>query len=241
MRHLREVISALRQEILEGLADPGSAAFAARFSTHRVTVSLRFAIRSKLGEDGRVSFGFPVADLLPGVETAGDPAVTEPCHTVTFEFAPLGSRNDSAPRESSSLDHTAAASPPSQTGAETDAVASELAAVLGKPGFDSAARAMVFREVASDLSDAEMRAILHSLQEVPVPLGESHARLKQARHKMGGVLRTGPMKPASQGASVLLRVLGRTSLQSIVRLIEERWKSQEFWLETPNWQGGSRP
>lgn len=103
-----------------------------------------------------------------------------------------------------------------------------LAAVFGAPGFDSSARATVFRETLAGMSDAEARAVMAALQ---TPLAEiSEEAQRRAVHILRGVILSGPAKQLERGAVVLRNALAGRPLAEVLRHVEVTWKTQDDWL-----------
>lgn len=104
-----------------------------------------------------------------------------------------------------------------------------LAQVFGAPGFDSSARATVFRETLAGMTPAEAGAVMAALT---MPLaGIADERTRQAVHILRGVILSGPAKQVERGAAALRDVLARHSLDDILRVVEAEWKTQDAWLD----------
>lgn len=117
---------------------------------------------------------------------------------------------------------------PAAVAGEPPAPAGGLAAVFGAPGFDSSARATVFRETLEGMSDAEARAVMAALT---TPLAEIRdERRRQAVHILRGVILSGPAKQLERGAAVLREVLAAQPLAEVLREAAATWRSQEDWL-----------
>jgi hypothetical protein len=103
-----------------------------------------------------------------------------------------------------------------------------LAAVFGAPGFDSSARATVFRETLEGMSDEEARAVMVALQTPLAEIPEESRR--RAVHILRGVILSGPAKQLERGAAVLRNALAGRPLLEVLRHVEATWKTQDDWL-----------
>jgi hypothetical protein len=95
-----------------------------------------------------------------------------------------------------------------------------LDGVFGPPGFDSAARATVFRESALEVGPESLHGILTALVEGR-RLEESGA--ERARHAIQRLLERGPAG-VKDGATVLRDVFGKYPFAGLLGLIEARWR-----------------
>jgi len=140
-------------------------------------------------------------------------------HSVTVEFA----LND-APAGNPA---PAAAVPIAAT-AESGGMAPALSQVFGVPGFDSSARATVFRETLAGMTPAEVEAVMAALT---TPLaGIADERRRHAVHILRGVIHSGPTKQVERGAEALRRMFASHPLAEVMRVVEAEWKTQDAWL-----------
>lgn len=108
-------------------------------------------------------------------------------------------------------------------GGSGEAPASDLGRldlVFGAPGFDSGARATVFRELASDVGEAGLDQLLALVQR-----GEAagEAGLERARHGLERLLERGP-SGAREAARILGHVLSRHGLGPVLEEVASRWR-----------------
>jgi hypothetical protein len=103
--------------------------------------------------------------------------------------------------------------------------------VFGAPGFDSSARATVFREALAELSNDQALAVVDSLNGSLV--SGTDEVVKRAWFLIGALLRSGPLKSTDRGGAFLAKIFSQHSVQSVIQLIEDRWKSQAEWLDEP--------
>jgi len=96
----------------------------------------------------------------------------------------------------------------------------DLDAVFGPPGFDSGARATVFREIAADVGEPGLRRVLEGLQR---GLPSEDADLDRARHGLARLLERGP-SGSRDGARILGRLLERHGLGRVQDRVESRWR-----------------
>ena len=148
MLTVEQTIRALRREIVAGLDED------ATFSAERVTISLAVRI-----DPAMVAAGGPGT-----LQVAEDPGPSD--HRVTVEFR-LGEKPLSihatavSAAPASSADRVMVAAP------DESPASAGLAEILGAPGFDSSARATVFREALEELDDAQQRQVLLGLGDPP--------------------------------------------------------------------------
>ena len=120
----------------------------------------------------------------------------------------------------------APAAPITAQAATESAQVAALSEVFGAPGFDSSARATVFRETLEELDEAECQAVLTSLG-TPAPEGEEPA-LSRARHLVQRLAGSGPAGPR-RGPELLRQLASRVPAGVLIRLAAERWRTQSEW------------
>lgn len=201
MQSLRHAIAAALREVESGIAhqrQPGKLPLV----PERVHLSLNFT----LDEAG-----------TRALASAGGP------HSVTIEFK-AGEWPAGAAASAASTDEAA---PDPTTGAK-DEIVSALSQVFGAPGFDSSARATVFREALEGWSRKQALAALSAVAASP---SASHAEpMRTAVHRLRGVIQSGPGKSLASGVSTLRDVLTCHPMELVLLVAETEWKSQEQWL-----------
>jgi hypothetical protein len=224
MLSLKDVISALRRELAAAFEENQPAGL--RLEPERVVISLEIAVE-KGEKTGELSYAVLETDPSSSLGLNGG---AKQAHTVTIEFKPVQVRPAAAtPQESEKKEkppgpiHTKAES------ADKDwELIRALALVFGEPGFDSSARATVFREALGGMSDGQIRAVMDSLQGAPV--SEWDETIRNTRHLILGITRSGPLQSQEQGGEVLMEIFQGRNASEILRLIEEHWKTQDHWL-----------
>ena len=202
MQDLKSVLAALRQEIDAGL-DAGR--------TGRVAVELdvvgcwrdgacRFVVGKSSADGGGEGFQLRLRVEFEG-GVGGEDGVGE------VASKPAVERND--------------------PGAEA-AVFERLCGLFGAPGFDSSARACVFREALEGLSDGEVGLVVARLQGTGA--GEVSAAVQRAGELVSRVVRSGPAQSFRRGGEILAAVFARMPAAGVLRLVEERWQSQREWM-----------
>jgi hypothetical protein len=177
----------------------GCAADRSPLKPERVRLTLNFAL-----EAGRP----------PRADAAGP-------HSVTVEFA-VGAAGEWQPVASPTQ------APPAEPAAAPHELVPLLAQVFGVPGFDSSARATVFRETLAGMTPVEVEAVMAALT---TPLaGIADERRRQAVHILRGVIHSGPTKQVERGAELLRRVFANHPLAEVMRVVESEWKTQDAWL-----------
>ncbi|MFM8468543.1 MAG: hypothetical protein ACKODH_01000 [Limisphaerales bacterium] len=103
-----------------------------------------------------------------------------------------------------------------------------LTQVFGAPGFDSSARATVFREALAGKSHDEVLAVLATLRpDATAPLDDA---TRQASHVLRGIIQSGPLKNVGQGAKLLVELMTEHPLAEVLRVAETTWKTHDDWL-----------
>jgi hypothetical protein len=220
MEPLQNVIASLRREIQAALATGRDLPAAARLEPERVTLSLKFSIQEEKSPDGTVilQFGVPPpsqSDLAAHTMTVdfkvAQPQSASPRHDTTDR-----PRLESAPQKAATLDSAAA-----------NQLEDSLTSILGTPGFDSSARATVFRESLSELSDEQANALGEALRGPLSP--DSSPAMTHAGHLLNRLLVSGPAG-AERGRAILAEVLHQHSVPVLVQFVKEKWKTQMEWL-----------
>lgn len=159
------------------------------------------------------------------LDEAGTQAVAsaEGPHSVTIEFK-AGERLAVAAESAASPDEAAHA----RTTGEKDRIIRALSQVFGAPGFDSSARATVFREALEGFSRKQALAALSAVTASP---SASHPEpMRAAAHRLRGVIQSGPGKALDRGANTLREVLTSHPMELVLLVAETEWKTQEKWL-----------
>lgn len=159
-----------------------------------------------------LNFAFDATDHTVHAEPGGP-------HSVTVEFK-VGEAGQLVPVPPPAL---AAASRAVDPG-----IVPVLTQVFGAPGFDSSARATVFRETLADRSHEEVLAALAALRS-NAPSASDPA-VKHMSQILRGMLHTGPMKNVTQGAELLIELLVQHPLAEVLRVAETTWKTHDDWL-----------
>ncbi len=103
-----------------------------------------------------------------------------------------------------------------------------LTKVFGAPGFDSSARATVFRETLAERSHEEVVAVLVALRPTATP--PTDEGLRRASQVLRGIIQSGPTKNVAQGAETLIALLVEHPLAEVLRVAETTWKTHDDWL-----------
>lgn len=198
---LRHAITAALREVESGIAHQRQQG-KLPLVPERVHLSLNFTL-DEAGTQALVSAGGP--------------------HSVTIEFK-AGERLAGTAALAASTDEAAQARP---AGAQ-DEIVSALSQVFGAPGFDSSARATVFREALEGLSREQALA---ALAAAAASSSASHSEpMRTVAHRLRGVIQSGPSKTLERGGGILRDVLTRHSFEEVLRVAETEWKTQEKWL-----------
>jgi hypothetical protein len=115
------------------------------------------------------------------------------------------------------------------TNTPPDDIGTTLAQLFGAPGFDSSARATVFRETLAGCAQADALTALAALRTgAPSPADE---RLKTISQILRGLFQSGPTKPVARAAELCSALLSRHALADVLRVAETAWKTQDDWLD----------
>lgn len=163
----------------------------------------------------RLTLNFVIAAGQPPRADAAGP------HSVTVEFAVgTAGQGQSSPPPAEAVPVAPAATP--------HEIVPALAQLFGPPGFDSSARATVFRETLAGMTPAEVEAVMAALT---TPLaGITDERRRRAVHILRGVIHSGPTKQVERGAAALRGMFASHPLAEVMRVVEAEWKTQDDWL-----------
>lgn len=209
MLSLEQALRDLRRDILVGLAGEGASSVGAA-SVERMTLSLGVRPRSDR----------PAGEGTGGWEVHVGPGPAP--HQVTVEISWPGRGLEGggvAPMQAATSQATA-------PDVGDRGCLAGLAEVFGAPGFDSAARATVFRETLEPLSEVDRRVVLASLGEVPG--AEVDPSLGLARHLLRRLAGSGP-GGSQEGPERLRRLAERFPVEELIRVAAERWRTQSEW------------
>ncbi|HTH48064.1 MAG TPA: hypothetical protein VMB21_11165 [Candidatus Limnocylindria bacterium] len=205
MLSVEQAVRALRREILAGLAGNAPLPGGVSLVAGKVSVSLGLQFQADAG------------DQSGGLVVATDPARC--AHQLTIDFnLQLAAASPGQTTEGSSASSLPAVVEPPHF--------AELAEIFGAPGFDSSARATVFRETLEDLDEAERREVLTTLGTT-APEGEEPA-LGRARQLIQRLAGSGPAGP-KRGPELLGQLASQAPTAALIRLAAERWRTQSEW------------
>jgi len=223
MISLTQVIAALRREIDAALEENAATGGPIRLEAERVVLSLEISISEQRASDGGVKAAFNVLDAAATAEEGQT-------HRLTFEFKSVPrSPAQSAIKPASGLRQleTAPKKLPLLYAVDAEEAIKLLSSVFGPPGFDSSARATVFREVFAELSEPQAATFIASLSSGSVL---DDVMLTTARHRINGVFRSGPLRSIERGSKIFADLFSLYSIEPVVRLVEETWKTQQAWM-----------
>lgn len=213
MLSVEQTVRALRREILAALAEdvplPGGVSLVA----DRVSIVLGLQFQATAGDGG-------------GLVVAADASACVHHLTLEFKLQPTALPGQLAEGDAAAITSAPGAAPITAQAATESAQVAALSEVFGAPGFDSSARATVFRETLEDLDEAECLAVLTSLG-TPAPEGEEPA-LSRARQLVQRLAGSGPAGP-KRGPELLRQLAGRVPAGVLLRLAAERWRTQSEW------------
>lgn len=208
---VENTIRALRREILGALSADEPVPEGVQLVADRVVVSLSLRIRAP----------HEACDGLGSLVIAA--SAGEDLHRLTIEFklqSPPAAGTLAVTGSEPRSEVEAAAQP-----LDSPAFAG-LCEVFGIPGFDSSARATVFRETLQELSDTQARAVLASLGDARGL--EIEPALNLPRHLVQRLAGSGPLGPKG-GPERLRQLAERTPVAELIRLAAEHWRTQSEW------------
>ncbi len=213
MESLKDVIVALRREIEEALKAGQPLPEGARLQAERVVATIHFGVDSASG---------PASFVLRTENRAADHP-----HSVTIEFKLLSasqSLDERAPNATTIVSHESRIQ---LDEAAAEEITRQLVHLFGAPGFDSAARATVFREALENLSEADARTFVQLLRGISTN-GHNDAA-KRALSLVRRVCQSGP-GGFEKGKALLSTLFQKFSVQTVVDHVRRVWKTQEEWI-----------
>jgi hypothetical protein len=216
MHSIGNALQKLKREILEGLSAGPGAVPGLRLIPERVTLSISMHLRQPA--DG----GNPDGEFVPA------PAGTDGEHRVTVEFK-VEPSEEGAPVLTRAESETS----PRKVVSEADEalIVKSLSEVFGTPGFDSSARATVFREALENLDDPSRKAVLRDLSSEKAP--SDRPEQAQARHLILRLARSGP-SGEKRSREVLEQLSKKYSGEEVIRVANIHWRDQSIWASGPN-------
>ena len=227
MQSLKRVLAALRQEIDAGLTAGPSAPGGAPWSAGKVVVELDVVGRE---EAGRIAFAVAEAvgvGAQAGADAEADAGQPQFKLRLRLELQRAGAV-DATLTTSADVSRDRATEPTRPAVPATEPVFQALCGLFGAPGFDSSARACVFREALEGLSDAEVAVVIARLEGTHA--GEVSAAIERAHQLLSRVVRSGPAQSFRRGGEILTALLAQTPVAAVLRLVEERWETQRDWM-----------
>jgi len=220
MHPLHLALKSLQEQLVSGLSQ-GSNLSTSQGSVRPLNVSITLGLalqsipRDPLHPDASVT-----------VQWAVVPPGTTAQHSVTLELEFSG--GTATEDGSLSPPRPLASAAPNLNSSESRAerLYKQCLAVFGIPGFDNAARAEVFCELASATSTVDLRAAIeHAGSDSKVsptdPLARQTSRLRQ-------IFTFSPVGP--KRASVqLLHLIQEASMEELTALLSERWRFGTHW------------
>lgn len=220
---LRTALRSLRDEIHAALESNSTLPSATRAQPGRITVALHVVLEEQPTAEGTPRLSWVVAEPDPG---------KPPGHMVTVEFGPDATQplpRAGRPSLAEQLQPVTSPQPLPLEGSEAERIANELALLFGPPGFDSSARATVFREALEGLAEEDIATTLNALANHSPAASEGPA--KRARHLVTGVIKSGPLGSFERGVTILDGILRQHRVSALLQLIEQRWKTQQDWVQ----------
>lgn len=222
MASLKQVVDTLRREIETALAQAQPWPGGVQLEADRIIATLQMNVVDLQGNDG-IRIDIPSG---PG-KNSGDQVVT-PVHSLRLEFKCIGGQLIAVPpkeNQAGANPNMSLSAPMQLAEPAAEHVTRQLSSIFGPPGFDSSARATVFREALENLADTDVAILVSGLTGGSV----SDSRVKRAISLLQRVCHSGPAG-AIQGKEVLARVFQSYSIQAVVQLVREIWKTQDEWM-----------
>jgi hypothetical protein len=218
MQTLAQIIAALQVELNSALPQKLSLPGGIQMQPDRVVVGLQFETRE--AQDGRVEF------LWAPQQLTGNGTPEKAMHSLSLEFRAVADAGGGAMNwQQSNNPAITPARKRNSTGEEQ--IKEALSLIFGPPGFDSSARATVFREAFDELSAEQSELVIESLSGAAP---ENDPAVKRARGLLLKLLKSAPLEDLEQVKVVLTNVLVQNPLDSVLSLVAREWKTQEDWL-----------
>ena len=87
----------------------------------------------------------------------------------------------------------------------------------------------MFREALEGLTEADVAVVTARLQGQRD--GAVTPEVEKAEQLIGRVVRSGPTRMLRQGGEILVELFARTSVATVLKLVEERWQTQREWMD----------
>jgi hypothetical protein len=221
MQSLKHVIVALRRELEEALASKQPTPQSGTLVADRAVVTLQFQVNGmETSKANAVTFSVP--------QNKSNEASAVNSVSIEFKFSSSLSGSGLLPPAGAESSGEVAISPVSsdENGA-LDKITEQLSEVFGRPGFDSSARADVFREALEPLTDAQLKLLLKGLQEKGAAVEDEV--VKRALSLLHRVCHSGP-SGAVKGKNILAVTFQNYPMKVIVAQVKSVWKSQQDWV-----------
>lgn len=218
MQTLTQIIAALQAELSSALPHNLSLPGGIQMQPDRVVVALQFETRE--AQDGQVAF------LWTTPQGKANGTADKSMHTLSLEFRALSGANGMGMSWPQAQD-PAATPLRRQSSTKEDKIKEALSLILGAPGFDSSARATVFREAFDDLSAEQAESVIESISGAAP---ENDPAAKRARGLLLKLLKSAPLEDLEQAKVILADVLVQNPLDSVLSLVFREWKTQQDWL-----------
>lgn len=230
MQSLEGFIAALHRELDAAFDQPMEFRSGMRLEAERITLSVNLDIAEIKNTDGTAHLQLGVSSPLSGGRPrANQRAKGSETHTLTIEFRNCPPPHADTADTSGAEDRNILGQPTEATsGPEFERVVKELSRLFGMPGFDSSARATVFREALDGLSHEQTEAVIRSLA-VNAYEGTDPS-VKCASQRIRRIFKAGPISSPKKGGELLEVLVRQNSFPSMIRLIKDTWKEQTDWL-----------
>lgn len=217
MLSLAKVVSALQRELQSALSHNLELPGGVSLGPDKLTVSLQFAAQET--REGEVHFFWSAPSEVAVSAPAGHP------HTLTIEFKAAALVGEEPP--AMRITGKTQSPVPKATQADASQIKDALSRIFGTPGFDSSARATVFREAFAELSPEQAHLVMDSISGAAP---EDDEQAKRSRTLLLKLVRSAPLESPQEGIDLLSRLFRQNSLEAILTLVAREWKTQEDWL-----------
>ena len=229
MQSLNRVLAALRQEIDAGLTAGVASPASATWRAGKAVVELEVVGHEEAGRIFLAVAGGAGGGTPAGTGADADAGRSQFKLRLSLELQ-RGGAADATLAAGADIGRDRAPEParPVPAPPATEPVFQALCGLFGAPGFDSSARACVFREALEGLSDAEVAVVIARLAGTHE--GEVSASIERAHQLLSRVVRSGPAQSFRRGGEILTALLALAPVAAVLRLVEERWETQREWM-----------
>ncbi len=214
MQPLKDALAQLRSDLADALATDAALPAPWRLEADRAALELKVVLE---------------AGAWRVMEASDAVAHPELAHRVTVEFTLGRSAGSNGGLVAAVHDPSVEVPFPTPLPETGDAsLVRQLSEVFGAPGFDSSARATVFREALEGLSLSDIQAAIASAGLASAD--EASGDVRRATHLIGRLIQRGPAG-TDRSREILADLFRQIDSAEVVAVVERFWKTQDDWID----------